>query len=155
MDRVVRQLGEFLREPVVEAERVNCHHNFTQRETHVGRAVWVSRKGAIEARQGQLGLIPGSMGTALLRRRGAGERAVALLGAARRRARSSRAPPPASTSPATSCAQAMAGIEYRDTDAFLDEIPGAYKDIDQVMADAADLVSVRHTLRQLLNVKGD
>ena len=51
--------------------------------------------------------------------------------------------------------QAMSGIEYRDTDAFLDEIPGAYKDIDQVMADSADLVSVRHTLRQLLNVKGD
>ena len=51
--------------------------------------------------------------------------------------------------------EAMAGIEYRDTDAFLDEIPAAYKDIDRVMADAADLVRVRHTLRQLVNVKGD
>lgn len=51
--------------------------------------------------------------------------------------------------------EAMRGIEYRDTDAFLDEIPGAYKDIDQVMADAADLVRVRHTLRQVVNVKGD
>ena len=50
---------------------------------------------------------------------------------------------------------AMAGIEYRDTDAFLDEIPLAYKDIDQVMADAADLVEVRHTLHQIVNVKGD
>ena len=49
----------------------------------------------------------------------------------------------------------MAGIEFRDTDAFLDEIPAAYKDIDVVMADAADLVSVHHTLRQLVNVKGD
>jgi len=49
----------------------------------------------------------------------------------------------------------MTGIEYRDSDAFLDEIPAAYKDIDQVMADAADLVEVRHTLRQVLNVKGD
>lgn len=49
----------------------------------------------------------------------------------------------------------MTGIEYRDTDAFIDEIPGAYKDIDQVMADAADLVEVRHTLRRLVNVKGD
>ena len=49
----------------------------------------------------------------------------------------------------------MKGIEYRDTDAFLDEIPGAYKDIDQVMADSTDLVSVRHTLRQMVNVKGD
>jgi tRNA-splicing ligase RtcB len=50
---------------------------------------------------------------------------------------------------------AMKGIEYRDTDAFIDEIPAAYKDIDQVMADAADLVEVRHTLRQIVNVKGD
>ena len=51
--------------------------------------------------------------------------------------------------------EAMAGIEYRDTDAFIDEIPAAYKDIDQVMADAADLVEIRHTLRQIVNVKGD
>jgi tRNA-splicing ligase RtcB len=51
--------------------------------------------------------------------------------------------------------EAMAGIEYRDTDAFIDEIPQAYKDIDQVMSDAADLVEVRHTLHQLLNVKGN
>jgi tRNA-splicing ligase RtcB (3'-phosphate/5'-hydroxy nucleic acid ligase) len=50
---------------------------------------------------------------------------------------------------------AMTGIEYRDTDAFIDEIPAAYKDIDQVMADAADLVEIRHTLRQVVNVKGD
>jgi tRNA-splicing ligase RtcB (3'-phosphate/5'-hydroxy nucleic acid ligase) len=49
----------------------------------------------------------------------------------------------------------MVGIEYRDTDAFIDEIPGAYKPIDQVMADASDLVTIRHTLRQLVNVKGD
>jgi tRNA-splicing ligase RtcB len=51
--------------------------------------------------------------------------------------------------------EAMAGIEFRDTDAFIDEIPAAYKPIDRVMADAADLVEVRHTLRQLVNVKGD
>jgi len=49
----------------------------------------------------------------------------------------------------------MVGIEYRDSDAFIDEIPAAYKDIDQVMADAADLVEIRHTLRQIVNVKGD
>jgi tRNA-splicing ligase RtcB len=49
----------------------------------------------------------------------------------------------------------MAGIEYRDTDAFLDEIPAAYKPIDQVMRDAEDLVDIRHTLRQIVNVKGD
>lgn len=60
MDRVLRQLGEFLGSPVVEHERVNCHHNFTQQEQHWGKQLWVSRKGAIEAKEGQLGLIPGS-----------------------------------------------------------------------------------------------
>jgi len=64
MDRVVACLAEFTGETVVEQERINCHHNFTQAERHWGRDVWVSRKGAIEARTGQPGLIPGSMGTA-------------------------------------------------------------------------------------------
>ncbi len=64
MDRVIRQLGEWVGTPVVEAERINCHHNFTKREKHFGKEVWVSRKGAIEATEGKLGLIPGSMGTA-------------------------------------------------------------------------------------------
>ena len=154
MDRVIRQLGEFLREPVVEAERVNCHHNFTQRETHAGRSVWVSRKGAIEARRGQPGLIPGSMGTRSYVVEGLGNELSlnsAPHGAGRRfsrhaaRRRFSR----------QQLRAAMEGIEYRDTDAFLDEIPAAYKDIDQVMADSSDLVRVRHTLRQVVNVKGD
>ena len=64
MDRVVRQFSEWMSQPVVEAERINCHHNFTQLERHFGRDVWLSRKGAISARVGELGLIPGSMGTA-------------------------------------------------------------------------------------------
>ncbi|WP_163020241.1 RtcB family protein, partial [Pseudomonas viridiflava] len=64
MDRVVRQLSEAVGTPVDERERINCHHNFTQRETHWGKSVWVSRKGAIQAKAGQPGLIPGSMGTA-------------------------------------------------------------------------------------------
>ncbi|HEY2193330.1 MAG TPA: RtcB family protein, partial [Actinomycetospora sp.] len=64
MDRVARQLGEFLGEEVDEQERVNCHHNYTEQETHWGREVWVSRKGAINAEQGRPGLVPGSMGTA-------------------------------------------------------------------------------------------
>jgi tRNA-splicing ligase RtcB len=154
MDRAVRQLGEFLGEGVVEAQRVNCHHNFTQQETHWGRSLWVSRKGAIEARQGQLGLIPGSMGTRSYVVEGLGSElslCSAPHGAGREFSRSaarrrfSRA----------QLRTAMKGIEYRDTDAFVDEIPAAYKDIDQVMADSADLVSVRHTLRQVVNVKGD
>jgi tRNA-splicing ligase RtcB (3'-phosphate/5'-hydroxy nucleic acid ligase) len=153
-DRVVACLGEFLGQDVVEAERINCHHNFTQAEKHFGREVWVSRKGAIEAAAGMPGLVPGSMGTASYVVTGLGN-PLSLNssphGAGRRysRTRARR------TFTADDLRTAMKGIEYRDTDAFVDEIPAAYKDIDQVMADAADLVEVRHTLRQVVNVKGD
>ena len=154
MDRVVRQLGVFLHHDVREAARVNCHHNFTQRETHADRAVWVSRKGAIEARRGQPGLIPGSMGTRSYVVEGLGnERSLcsAPHGAGRRLSRTAAR----RQFTRDQLRQAMPGIEYRDSDAFLDEIPAAYKDIDQVMADSADLVRIRHTLRQAVNVKGD
>ncbi len=154
MDRVVRQVTEWMGEPVIEAERINCHHNFTQKEHHFGRDVWLSRKGAISAKLGQAGLIPGSMGTASYVVEGLGN-PVALEssphGAGREYSRSAAR----KTFTHDQLREAMVGIEYRDTDAFIDEIPGAYKPIDQVMADASDLVSIRHTLRQLVNVKGD
>jgi tRNA-splicing ligase RtcB len=154
MDRVVACLGRWLGEPVTEQERINCHHNFTQSETHFGRRVWVSRKGAIEARAGMAGLIPGSMGTASYVVAGLGD-PVSLCssphGAGRTYSRSAAR----RAFTVTDLRAAMAGIEYRDSDAFVDEIPAAYKDIDQVMADAAGLVEVRHVLRQLVNVKGD
>ena len=153
-DRVVAVLGDFMGEAVVAAERINCHHNFTQAEKHFGRDVWVSRKGAIEARAGQPGLVPGSMGTASYVVSGLGN-PVSLNssphGAGRRYSRSAAR----RTFSQEDLRTAMKGIEYRDTDAFVDEIPAAYKDIDRVMADAADLVEIRHTLRQVVNVKGD
>ena len=154
MDRVANQLGRFLGTDVEERERINCHHNFTESETHFGKRVWVSRKGAIMADEGRPGLIPGSMGTASYVVEGKGN-PVALNssphGAGREYSRSAAR----KTFTHEQLREAMVGIEYRDTDAFLDEIPAAYKPIDRVMADAADLVSVRHTLRQLVNVKGD
>ncbi|HYH11299.1 MAG TPA: RtcB family protein [Thermomicrobiales bacterium] len=154
MDRLVRQVSEWMGETVAEAERINCHHNFTQKETHFGKEVWLSRKGAISAREGQAGLIPGSMGTASYVVEGLGNK-MALEssphGAGRMFSRSAAR----KQFTREQLREAMRGIEYRDTDAFLDEIPAAYKDIDQVMADAADLVRVRHVLRQLVNVKGD
>lgn len=154
MDRVARQLGEFLGEPVQELERINCHHNFTEKETHFGKEVWVSRKGAILADAGRPGLIPGSMGTASYVVEGLGN-PLSLNssphGAGREHSRSAAR----RMFTRAQLRKAMAGIEYRDTDAFIDEIPAAYKPIDQVMADAADLVTIRHTLRQLVNVKGD
>ena len=154
MDRVVRQLGEFMGEGVEEQERVNCHHNYTEQETHFGRKVWVSRKGAINAEEGRAGLIPGSMGTASYVVGGKGfppSLNSSPHGAGRAYSRSKAR----KTFTVDQLREAMAGIEYRDTDAFLDEIPAAYKDVDVVMADAAELVEVRHTLRQIVNVKGE
>jgi tRNA-splicing ligase RtcB len=154
MDRVIGCFGEWVGGPVEETERINCHHNFTQRETHWGKDVWVSRKGAIEAREGMPGLIPGSMGTASYVVTGKGNRLAldsAPHGAGRAFSRSAARRAFSQDDLRT----AMAGIEYRDTAAFIDEIPQAYKDIDQVMADAADLVEIRHTLHQIVNVKGD
>ncbi|GAA1999527.1 tRNA-splicing ligase RtcB [Nakamurella flavida] len=154
MDRVVQCVADWSGEDVREQERINCHHNFTQQERHFGKQVWVSRKGAIEAGKGMPGLIPGSMGTASYVVTGLGN-PVSLNssphGAGRMYSRSAAR----RRFTGDDLRAAMAGIEYRDTDAFLDEIPAAYKDIDQVMADAADLVEIRHTLRQIVNVKGD
>ena len=154
MDRVVRQFSSWMGSPVHETERINCHHNFTQKENHFGKDVWLSRKGAISAQEGELGLIPGSMGTASYVVEGLGN-AVALHssphGAGRNFSRSAAR----KQFTASDLREAMVGIEYRDTDAFIDEIPAAYKPIDQVMADASSLVKVRHTLRQVVNVKGD
>ena len=116
--------------------------------------MWLSRKGAIDAKAGELGLIPGSMGTRSYVVTGKGNRLSlnsAPHGAGREYSRS--AARKAFTH--DDLRRAMGGIEYRDTDAFLDEIPAAYKDIDVVMDDAADLVQIEHTLRQIVNVKGD
>lgn len=154
MDRVVACLQEYVGEPVERQESVNCHHNFTQQETHFDKSVWLSRKGAIEARAGQPGLIPGSMGTASYVVSGLGNE-LSLNSSPHGAGRSYSRTKARKTFTHDQLREAMAGIEYRDTDAFVDEIPMAYKDIDQVMADAADLVEIRHTLRQIVNVKGD
>jgi tRNA-splicing ligase RtcB len=154
MDRVIACFGDFVGGEVRELERVQCHHNYTEQEEHFGRQVWLSRKGAINASKGRAGLIPGSMGDASYVVVGKGN-PIALNssphGAGRQFSRSKAR----KTFTREQLRTAMKGIEYRDTDAFLDEIPQAYKPIDVVMRDADDLVEVRHTLRQLVNVKGD
>ncbi len=114
----------------------------------------MSRKGAIQADAGRPGLIPGSMGTASYVVDGLGDPQSlnsSPHGAGREYSRSAAR----RTFTHDQLREAMTGIEFRDTDAFIDEIPQAYKPIDQVMADAAGLVSIRHPLRQLVNVKGD
>ena len=154
MDRVVDCVTDWIGEAVDRQETTNCHHNYTVQEQHFGKQVWLSRKGAIDASEGVSGLIPGSMGTASYVVVGKGNR-LALNssphGAGRNYSRSAAR----KTFTHEDLRKAMVGIEYRDTDAFIDEIPGAYKDIDVVMADAAELVEVRHTLRQIVNVNGD
>lgn len=114
----------------------------------------MSRKGAIQADAGRPGLIPGSMGTASYVVEGLGN-PVSLNssphGAGREYSRSAAR----RAFSHEQLREAMVGIEFRDTDAFVDEMPQAYKPIDRVMTDAEELVSIRHSLRQLVNVKGD
>jgi tRNA-splicing ligase RtcB len=155
MDRVAGCLAAHMRaDEVPELERINCHHNFTQRERHDGVDLWVSRKGAIQAERGQPGLIPGSMGTASYVVAGRGE-PLSLESSPHGAGRAYSRSRARKTFTRAELDRSMAGIEWRHSDVFLDEIPAAYKPIDQVMSDAADLVEVRHTLRQLVNVKGD
>ena len=138
-----------------ERLRVNCHHNFAQRERHGGRDVWVTRKGAIKAGRDDLGLIPGSMGTRSYVVRGRGNPLSyesCAHGAGRRMSRTQAR----KRYRAADLAEAMKGRTWLAARAaqLVDEIPAAYKDVDQVMADQADLVEVLHTLRGLVNYKG-
>lgn len=153
MDRVVACFADW-HGPVERVERMACHHNYTERERHFGKEVWLSRKGAIDAAEGVPGLIPGSMGAASYVVVGKGNR-IALNSAPHGAGRNFSRSAARRTFSRDELREAMAGIEYRDTDAFIDEIPAAYKPIDVIMQDAADLVSIRHTLRQIVNVKGD
>ena len=154
MDRLIAAVSEATRRPLEERRRVNCHHNYTTREVHFGREVWLSRKGAIDASVGRWGLIPGSMGTPSYVVRGKGNE-LALRssphGAGRQFSRSAAR----RRFDLNDLTARMRGIEWRRTAAFLDEHPEAYKDIDRVMADAADLVDIQHVLRQIVNVKGE
>lgn len=153
MDRFAKQLGRFVGTPVREIERINCHHNYTVEEEHYGETVWLTRKGAVLADEGTMALIPGSMGTASYVVEGKGNREAlrsAPHGAGRRMSRTQAK----KTFTAKDLDNRMSGIVYRPGKEWIDEIPDAYKDIDQVMADATDLVSIRHKLRQIVNVKG-
>jgi len=132
---------------------VNCHHNYVARENHFGANVWVTRKGAVRAREGDLGIIPGSMGARSFIVRGKGNpdsfytcshgagRAMSRTEAKRRFTVADHE-------------KATAGIECRKDMDVIDETPMAYKDIDAVMAAQNDLVEIVHTLRQVVCVKG-
>jgi tRNA-splicing ligase RtcB len=154
MERVVEAFSEWTALPVEKLEQVNCHHNYTARERHFGKDVWLSRKGAIDAHEGVPGLIPGSMGDLSYVVRGKGHRGSlcsAPHGAGRNHSRAAAR----RLFNRGDLDQRMAGVTWGEKDAFLDEHPEAYKPIETVMRDARDLVEVVHTLRQIINVKGD
>jgi tRNA-splicing ligase RtcB len=137
----------------VTDEAINCHHNYVALEEHFGAQVFVTRKGAISARAGELGIIPGSMGARsyIVRGKGSVESLHSCAhGAGRRMSRGQAR----KRFKRVDLEQQTAGVECRKDSGVLDEIPAAYKDIDEVMANQSDLVEVVHTLKQVVCVKG-
>lgn len=134
-------------------EAINCHHNYVAEETHFGESVYVTRKGAISAYAGELGIIPGSMGAKsyIVRGKGNPQSFCSCSHGAGRRMSRGKAKRVFSVE---DLVQQTAGIECRKDAGVLDEIPQAYKDIDMVMDNQTDLVEVVHTLRQVLCIKG-
>jgi tRNA-splicing ligase RtcB (3'-phosphate/5'-hydroxy nucleic acid ligase) len=137
----------------VTSEVVNCHHNYVEREHHYGKDVWVTRKGAIRARQGDLGIIPGSMGAKSYIVRGKGSEESFQSSAHGAGRRMSRTQAQKSFTPQDLVAQTT-GVVCRKDRGVIDEIPGAYKSIDEVMENQRDLVETVHTLKQVVCVKG-
>jgi tRNA-splicing ligase RtcB len=134
-------------------EVINCHHNYVTRETHFGEDVLVTRKGAMRARAGDLGIIPGSMGARSYIVRGKGNVDSfhsCSHGAGRKMSRTAAK----RSFTIDDHVKATYGVECRKDEGVIDETPGAYKDIDQVMAAQSDLVEIVHTLKQVLCVKG-
>jgi RNA-splicing ligase RtcB len=138
-----------------EVQRINCHHNYSARERHDGRTLWITRKGAIRAGTGDRGVIPGSMGNDIHIVHGLGNPVSyesCAHGAGRRH---SRRQAKKRFTVEELRAQMKGRAWNRDrAGALLDEIPGAYKDLAQVMADQADLVEIDHSMREVLNYKG-
>ena len=137
----------------VIGEAINCHHNYVARERHFGENVLVTRKGAIRAGEGEMGIIPGSMGARsfIVRGKGNPESLCSCAHGAGRRMSRNEAKKRFS---AADLAKQTAGVECRKDAGVVDEIPGAYKPIDEVMANQSDLVEVVHTLKQVVCVKG-
>jgi tRNA-splicing ligase RtcB len=153
MDLVLETMRRHLPGFEVTGAAVNCHHNYVERETHYGAQVWLTRKGAIRARDGELGIIPGSMGARsyIVRGKGAAESFHSCAhGAGRRMSRNAAR----KAFTVSDLEKQTEGVVCRKDHGVLDEIPGAYKSIDEVMANQSDLVEIVHTLKQVLCVKG-
>lgn len=141
--------------PGIAVSTINCHHNYTEREHHLGRDLWITRKGAIRAQSGDMGVIPGSMGTDTYIVRGRGSRAAynsSSHGAGRKMSRGEAK----RQLSVTTFREQMEGKTWQasDANALVDEAPSSYKDIRRVMADQADLTEVIHILSQVFSYKG-
>jgi tRNA-splicing ligase RtcB len=154
MQLVIDALQKHLPPFAITEEAINCHHNYVAREHHFGANVYVTRKGAIRARAGDLGIIPGSMGARsyIVRGKGSTDSLCSCAhGAGRRMSRTEAT----RRFTVEDLKTQTSGVECRKDEGVLDEIPGAYKDIDAVMENQKDLVEVLlHTLKQVLTVKG-
>jgi len=155
MDAIIRALSQCKGIPpfMANVEVVNCHHNYVSREHHFGQDLLVTRKGAVRAGKGELGIIPGSMGARSYIVRGLGNEdsfESCSHGAGRKMSRNEAK----RTFTVQDHVKATQGIECRKDEGVIDETPAAYKDIDQVMRAQEDLVEVLHTLRQIVCVKG-
>jgi len=154
MARTLQAMRDILQVPFeAHVEAVNCHHNYISREHHYGADVWVTRKGAVSARKGEMGIIPGSMGAKSFIVRGLGndESFCSCSHGAGRVMSRTEAKRRVSM---TEHLQATAGVECRKDENVIDETPSAYKPIEKVMEAQADLVEIVHTLKQVLCVKG-
>jgi len=154
MEEVIRNLRHHIKKPFdLTTEAINCHHNYVEKENHYGENVYVTRKGAIRAREGDLGIIPGSMGARsyIVRGKGNAESYHSCAHGAGRKFGRKEAKRRFTVADLEAQTQ---GVECRKDAEVLDELPAAYKDIDTVMANQADLVEVVHTLKQVMCVKG-
>jgi tRNA-splicing ligase RtcB len=152
MDRAVAALKSIVGEFDSDLS-INCHHNYTEIENHFGKNIYVTRKGAIRARDGEWGIIPGSMGAKSFITKGRGEADSynsASHGAGRKMSRTAAK----KNFSMKDFNEQTSGVECRKDDGVLDEIPGAYKSIDEVIANEADLVDIVHTLKQIICIKG-
>lgn len=153
MENMLQEMQGILPPFTVTGKAINCHHNYVAHENHYGENVWVTRKGAVRARKNDMGIIPGSMGTASFIVRGKGNPesfCSCSHGAGRVMSRSKAR----KTITLAEHKQAMEGIDARLDSDVLDESPAAYKDINAVIAAQDDLIEVVHTLHQIVNIKG-
>lgn len=153
MKMVLHAIKPFLPPFTLEKEAINCHHNYVEKEHHFGATVYVTRKGAINAEQGKLGIIPGSMGARSYIVSGKGNAdsfCSCAHGAGRKMSRAAAK----KRFRRSDLIEQTKGVECRKDSSVIDEIPAAYKDIDEVMENQHDLVEVQHTLKQVLCIKG-